>query len=69
MIWGTIGLVGVGMLVGLPIAAHIYLQDDWLFGAAALVPLSAAAIGWWFAEHDQPRQAAATLATLGVGLA
>ena len=34
--WGTVALVGVGMLVAFPIVAHVFLHDDWLLAAIGL---------------------------------
>jgi 4-amino-4-deoxy-L-arabinose transferase-like glycosyltransferase len=69
MAWGTVALAGVGMLVGLPIVAYVFLGGDWLLGAAGLIPLAAAGVGLRFSERGQPVRAAWTMAALGVVLA
>ena len=46
LIWGTVALAGVGMLVALPIVAHLYLArrlGRWRW--SALIPLAAAVVG------------------------
>jgi 4-amino-4-deoxy-L-arabinose transferase-like glycosyltransferase len=63
-VWGTVALAGVGTLVALPIAAHVYLKDDWVLGAVGLVPVVGAIAGWYFSERSQVRAAVSTLATV-----
>ncbi len=66
--WGCVALTGVGLMVALPIVAHLLLDDQWFLGAIGLVPLAAGVAGWVFSERDDSRRAAAALATLGVAL-
>ncbi len=67
--WGTVALAGVGILVALPIVAHIFLNDDWTLGLVGVVPLAAAAVGLVYCECGKSREAAWTMATMGVLLA
>jgi 4-amino-4-deoxy-L-arabinose transferase-like glycosyltransferase len=67
--WGTVALAGVGMLIALPIVAHLFLNDDWMLGLVGLVPLAAAVAGLIYCERGKSREAAWTMATLGVLLA
>jgi 4-amino-4-deoxy-L-arabinose transferase-like glycosyltransferase len=64
--WGIVALVGVGMIVALPIVAHLFLEDDWILGAIGILPLAAAAVGWRLSERGQVRGALGALASLGV---
>ncbi|HEX5445133.1 MAG TPA: hypothetical protein VFW87_14940, partial [Pirellulales bacterium] len=65
LIWGCVGLTGLGIAVAMPVVAHIFLGDEWWLGAIGVVPLVAAATGWQFTRRGQARYAAATLSTLG----
>ncbi len=67
--WGTVALAGVGMLVALPIVAHIFLNDDWTLALVGLIPLAAAVVGLVYCERGQSRNAAWTMSALGVSLA
>ncbi len=66
--WGCVALTGVGLIVALPIVAHLLLDDQWFLGAIGLVPLTAGLVGWVYSERGQSQRAAVTLATLGVTL-
>ncbi len=68
LIWGTVALVGLGMIVGLPIAAHVFLHDDWILGAVGLLPLAAAVAGYSFSRRGASRAETGTLAVLGLSL-
>ncbi|KKK56836.1 hypothetical protein LCGC14_3060530, partial [marine sediment metagenome] len=68
LVWGCVGLTGVGLIVALPIVAHVFLGDEWMLGALGLIPLAAAVTGWVFCRRGQAGHAAATLAGLGVVL-
>ena len=46
MIWGTVTLVGIGMLVALPIVGRLYLHGDWVLALVGLIPLAAAVVGF-----------------------
>jgi 4-amino-4-deoxy-L-arabinose transferase-like glycosyltransferase len=67
--WGTVALAGVGMLVALPIVAHIFLNDDWSLALVGLIPLVAAVVGLVYGERGQTRKAAWTMPALGIALA
>jgi 4-amino-4-deoxy-L-arabinose transferase-like glycosyltransferase len=69
LIWGTVAIAGLGMLIGFPIVAHRFLEDDWILGAVGLIPLAAAGVGLFFSERGESRGAVATLSVLGVVLA
>jgi 4-amino-4-deoxy-L-arabinose transferase-like glycosyltransferase len=66
--FGTLAMVGVGMIVALPIVAHVYLADDFILGAIGLVPLIAAVLGWVYSERERVRGAVGTLSVLAVAL-
>jgi 4-amino-4-deoxy-L-arabinose transferase-like glycosyltransferase len=66
--WGCVALVGVGLLIGLPIAAHLVLEDEWFLGALGLIPLVAALAGWLFSERLQANRSAWAMATAGCGM-
>ena len=53
--WGTVALAGVGLVVALPIVAHVFLNDDWILGAVGLIPLVAAVVGWRLSEQRHVR--------------
>jgi 4-amino-4-deoxy-L-arabinose transferase-like glycosyltransferase len=66
--WGIVAVVGVGMIVALPIVAHLYLDDQWFLGAIGLVPLTAAIVGLVFCQRDLVRPSLWTMAALGGAL-
>ncbi len=66
MVWATVALAGVGILVALPIVAHVFLGGDWALGLAGLIPLVAAVVGWVATRRGQVRAAAYTIAGLGM---
>jgi 4-amino-4-deoxy-L-arabinose transferase-like glycosyltransferase len=68
-VWGTVALVGVGLAIGLPVAAHLFLADDWKLGAIGALPLVGALVGWYFSEQGRVLASVSTLATLSVVLA
>jgi 4-amino-4-deoxy-L-arabinose transferase-like glycosyltransferase len=68
LIWGTVALTGVGMMIGLPIAAQVFFRTGWQLGALGLIPLAAAAIGITCSQMGRPRAAVGTLAGLGVAM-
>ena len=68
LVWGCVGLTGVGLMVALPIVAHLFLGDEWLLAAVGLIPLAAAVVGWFFCQRGKAVYGAATLAGLGVVL-
>jgi len=64
-----VGLLGAGLLVGLPIAARSVLPGEQWLGLAGLVPLTGAALAMLFVARRQPRRVAVTLAVTAVALA
>lgn len=55
---GITALVGLGLLIGVPIAAHFFLPGcEWL-GAIGLIPLVAGVVTLLYCEWQQPRRAA-----------
>ncbi len=58
-------LVGVGILVGIPIAARQVLPGEGLLGLVGLVPLAGAVVWIWFLWRGQPARLMPTLATTG----
>jgi 4-amino-4-deoxy-L-arabinose transferase-like glycosyltransferase len=64
--WGVVALVGVGLLIGLPIAAHFLLEGEWWLGGIGVIPLAAAIVGWLASERSQARAAAWTMTAAGV---
>jgi hypothetical protein len=66
--WGTLALVGVGLMVAMPIVAHLYLADDWWLGLVGVCPLAAAAAGFVYCRRGRPQAAAWTIGLLGVVL-
>jgi 4-amino-4-deoxy-L-arabinose transferase-like glycosyltransferase len=65
LIWGCVGLSGLGIAIAMPIVAHHFLGDEWWLAGIGLLPLAAAAAGWNFTRRGRARYAAATLAALG----
>jgi hypothetical protein len=63
-----VALAGLGLVVTLPIVAHMFLHDDWILGAIGLVPLVAACVGYVFSRRGQSTGAVCTLLALGVAL-
>jgi 4-amino-4-deoxy-L-arabinose transferase-like glycosyltransferase len=59
--WATLGLVGIVLLVGLPLATKRFLPGEWQLGLLGLVPLAGALLALWCAETHRRR--AALLAT------
>lgn len=60
--WGSLAVVGIGLAVGLPIAAHRYWTAEYAVGLAGLIPLAMALVGWWYTRQDRPGYAIASLA-------
>ena len=67
-IWATVALAGIGMIIALPIAAHLFLVDTWQLALLGLVPLAGAAIGCYYTEQSRIVPAARTLVGLGAAL-
>ncbi|REK12955.1 MAG: glycosyltransferase family 39 protein [Planctomycetota bacterium] len=66
--WGCVALVGVGLVIALPIAAHLVLEDEWFLGALGAIPLAAAIVGWIYSERQQARRSAWTMAAAGAAM-
>jgi 4-amino-4-deoxy-L-arabinose transferase-like glycosyltransferase len=66
--WGCVALVGVGLLIGLPIAANLVLEGEWYLGLIGLIPLAAAIAGWLFSERFQSRASATAMAASGIAM-
>ncbi|HVC98927.1 MAG TPA: glycosyltransferase family 39 protein [Pirellulales bacterium] len=60
--WLLLALVGLGVAVGVPIAAIKFLQGEVLLGLIGLPLIVGAVFAWRFSERGQPRHAALTLA-------
>ena len=66
--WASLGLVGCGFLMGLPLIARQFAPGrEWL-GLIGLVPIAAAGLAATSQQKQQPRMALATLATSAVML-
>jgi len=57
----TLGLVGVGLIIGLPIAAHFLLPGEAWLGTLGLVPLVGALLAYWAYSHGAIVRTAATI--------
>jgi 4-amino-4-deoxy-L-arabinose transferase-like glycosyltransferase len=66
--WSVVLLVGVGLLVGLPIAAHYLLDGQWYLGLVGLVPIVAGVGGWIACWRGQPALACGTMAAAGLAM-
>ncbi len=55
---GITALVGLGLLIGVPIAAHRHLPGDEWLGAIGLIPLVSGVLTLIYCERRQPRSAA-----------
>lgn len=60
--WITLTLIGLGISVGLPIAAGKFLGGDWTLGLAGLPLVLGALAAWRLAERGPPHRAAIALA-------
>lgn len=61
------GLVGLGLLIGLPIAAQRFLPGEAALGVLGLIPLAGAAVGLWLLHlRQQSAQAAVAFAAMAV---
>ena len=61
--YAALAIVGIGICIGLPIAARQLLPNEMWLGVFGVVPLIAAAGGYFFASRGRPISSAATLAT------
>ncbi|MCA9246893.1 MAG: glycosyltransferase family 39 protein [Planctomycetales bacterium] len=65
----TLGLIGAGIAIGLPIAAHLLLPGEEWLGAVGLVPLTAAIVCWMSARRRQYLTAVRVYGASAVALA
>jgi len=63
---GTLALVGVGLLVGLPLAARQFLPGDEWLAVIGLIPLAGAVGCFLWLRRGRPREAAITFAVTAV---
>jgi hypothetical protein len=61
-----LALIGVGIAIGLPIAAHIFTPGDEWLGVLGLLPLAAAATCYVLHIRKQPHLAAGAMAAFAV---
>jgi 4-amino-4-deoxy-L-arabinose transferase-like glycosyltransferase len=66
--WGVVALTGIGLIVGLPIAAHLVLEGEWFLGAVGLIPLVAAIVGLVYCERSLANRSAWTMAIAGMAM-
>jgi 4-amino-4-deoxy-L-arabinose transferase-like glycosyltransferase len=66
--WGCVALVGIGLAIGLPIAAQMVLDGEWFLGVVGVVPLLAAVVGWVYSERLQSRASACAMAAAGMAM-
>jgi len=66
--WSVVLLVGVGLLVGLPIAAHYLLDGEWYLGLVGVIPLVAGAAGWLASSRGQTAKACGMMAAAGLAM-
>jgi 4-amino-4-deoxy-L-arabinose transferase-like glycosyltransferase len=60
--WLLLALVGLGVAVGLPVAAHKFLQGEVVLGIVGVPLVAGAALAWHFTRRKQPRRAAWSMA-------
>jgi 4-amino-4-deoxy-L-arabinose transferase-like glycosyltransferase len=66
---GSIAAGGVGILVGVPIAAKIALPGEAILGLCGLAPLAGAILAWYWMERQQAHRAMVTVGATAVVLA
>lgn len=62
--WCSYLVVGVGMMIGLAIAANVYFPAELWLGAIGLIPLFGGAAAWYAARQGQRRWSVAALAVM-----
>jgi 4-amino-4-deoxy-L-arabinose transferase-like glycosyltransferase len=67
--FASLALVGVGLLVGLPLAASVYLPGEQWLGLVGLIPIAGAVACWMLVRRSRPVRAAAAFATTAVAFA
>ena len=63
--WMTLIIVGVGLLIGLPIAAMNFAPGEEILGVLGLIPLAGGLLGWRFEEQGRRDVAARMVVGLG----
>ena len=64
--WIVLGLAGLGVAVGLPLAARHFINGPWTLGLVALPLIAAAVFCWRFSEQGRARQVAIALAAAAI---
>lgn len=64
--FASLGLVGLAMMIGLPVASQRYLPGDAWLGAIGVIPLAGAILGFVFMSKAQIRTAAISFASLAI---
>jgi 4-amino-4-deoxy-L-arabinose transferase-like glycosyltransferase len=59
---GSLGLVGAGLAVALPVAMHKLMPGDEVLGWLGAIPIAAAAAAWWSHRTARPLGTAVSLA-------
>ena len=62
----TLALIGLGIAIGLPIAAHILLPGEEWLGVVGILPLTAAVVCFWLARREQWTRAVGVYAATAV---
>jgi 4-amino-4-deoxy-L-arabinose transferase-like glycosyltransferase len=62
--WGSYLVVGIGMMIGLALAARVYFPDEMWLGAIGLIPLVGGAAAYWAWQQGHQRRAVAALAIM-----
>ena len=65
---GVLALTGLGLLIGLPIAASVYLPGEQWLGIVGLIPIAGAAVCYWLFRRDRVRAATVCFAGCAVVL-
>ena len=65
---GVLALTGLGLLIGLPIAASVYLPGEQWLGIVGLIPIAGAAVCYWLFRRDRARTATVCFAGCAVVL-
>src|SRR5690606_33065513 len=59
-------VVGIGLLVALPVAAHLFLPGEEWLGILGLAPLAAGILGWIFVSQQSYQRLTNTYAVAAV---
>ncbi len=60
LVFAVLGLVGLGLAIGLPLATRHFLPGEGWLGLLGMIPLAGAAIGLWLIHHQRRHAAAFT---------